>query len=106
MIWGSLHADNEKRSLKDPTSGWMLVMLSVATSIDAFAVGLSLAMIGSQIILQAIIIGLVAAAFTVTGMLLGRRISLLWGRRVEAFGGAILVLIGLKILIEKLSAQF
>jgi putative Mn2+ efflux pump MntP len=78
--------------------------LSIATSIDALAVGLSLAMIGSSIIIPAIVIGLVAAAFTAAGMLMGRRIGLLWGRRVEALGGFILVAIGTKILMEHLSA--
>jgi len=104
MIWGALHEVKEKRDLSDPTSGWTLVVLSIATSIDALAVGLSLAMIGSAIILPAIIIGLVAAAFTIAGMLLGRRIGSLWGRRVEALGGIILVAIGIKIVIEHLSA--
>jgi putative Mn2+ efflux pump MntP len=104
MIWGALHEDREKRTLNDPTSGWTLVLLSIATSIDALAVGLSLAMIGSAIIIPAIMIGLTAAAFTVTGMLLGSRIGSLWGRRVEALAGIILVAIGTKIVIEHLSA--
>jgi putative Mn2+ efflux pump MntP len=103
MIWSALHEDQEKKALNDPTSGWTLVVLSIATSIDALAVGLSLAMIGSDIIIPAIVIGLVAAAFTVTGMLLGGRIGALWGRRVEALGGIILVAIGAKIVIEHLS---
>lgn len=104
MIWGALHEDRDKKALSDPTSGWTLVVLSIATSIDALAVGLSLAMIGSDIIIPAVVIGLVAAAFTVTGMLLGSRIGSLWGRRVEALGGIILVVIGVKIVIEHLSA--
>ena len=75
----------------------------MATSIDALAVGLSLAMIGSPILMPALVIGLVAAAFTVAGMLLGRRIGTLWGKRVEAAGGLILIAIGLRILVEHLS---
>jgi putative Mn2+ efflux pump MntP len=104
MIWGAAHNGKNRRVLADPTSGWTLVLLSIATSIDALAVGLSLAMIGSAIIIPAIVIGLVAAAFTAAGMLMGRRIGLLWGRRVEALGGVILVAIGTKILMEHLSA--
>lgn len=104
MIWGAVHNGEEKKSLNDPTSGWTLVLLSMATSIDALAVGLSLAMIGSEIIVPAIIIGLVAAAFTCGGMFLGRRVGTLWGRRVEALGGMTLVAIGIKIVIEHLSA--
>jgi putative Mn2+ efflux pump MntP len=104
MIWGALHKDERKMPVNDPTSGWDLVVLSVATSIDALAVGLSLAVIGETIVIPAVVIGLVAAAFTVAGMLLGRRIGSLWGRRVEALGGIILVAIGVKIVLEHLTA--
>jgi manganese efflux pump family protein len=104
MVWGAMRNDEVGRSVNDPTSGWALVLLSVATSIDALAVGLSLAMIGSTIVLPAIAIGLVAAAFTASGMLLGRQIGSLWGRRVEALGGLILIAIGIKILSEHLRA--
>jgi manganese efflux pump family protein len=105
MIWGAVQSDRQQSKLgNDPTSGWTLVLLSVATSIDALAVGLSLAMIGSTILVPVIVIGLVAAAFTAAGMLLGRRIGSLWGKRVEAMGGVILIAIGIKILVEHLSA--
>jgi manganese efflux pump family protein len=106
MFWGAIHKDAAAKPDSDPTSGWDLVLLSVATSIDAFAVGLSLAMVGSTILIPAIVIGCVAAAFTTTGMMLGRQIGSLWGKRVEAVGGIILVLIGAKILIEHLYASF
>jgi putative Mn2+ efflux pump MntP len=88
----------------DPTSGWSLVVLSVATSIDALAVGLSLAMVGSTIVVPAIVIGIVAASFTTLGMIIGRKLNSVWGSRVEVVGGLILIGIGLKILIEHLSA--
>ncbi len=105
MLWGTVcDKDEEKASFADPTSGWALVLLSIATSIDALAVGLSLAMVGSTIIIPAIIIGVVAAAFTATGMLLGRQIGSLWGKRVEMLGGLILIGIGIKILVEHLSS--
>lgn len=92
--------DEDKSSPKDPTRGLKMLMLSIATSIDALAVGLTLAMLGVEIWIPSIVIGLVAGGFTVTGMLLGRRISGIWGKRVEVFGGAVLVLIGVKILLE------
>jgi putative Mn2+ efflux pump MntP len=100
MLWGTLRNHEETEMAGDPTSGWALVLLSVATSIDALAVGLSLAMVGSPILVPSIVIGVVAAAFTATGMLLGRKINSLWGKRVEAAGGVILILIGVKIAIE------
>lgn len=102
MVWEALFEVEERRSTSDPTSGWSLLVLSVATSIDALAVGLSLAMIRDTIIIPAIVIGLVAALFTATGMVLGRRVGVLWGRRAEVVGGVILVGIGIKIVWEHL----
>lgn len=52
--------------------------------------------------MPAIVIGLVAAIFSATGMLLGHRIGSLWGKRIEAFGGIILAAIGIRILAEHL----
>jgi putative Mn2+ efflux pump MntP len=86
----------------DPTRGLSLIILSVATSIDALAMGLSLALIGVGIIYPSVIIGLVAAAFTLVGLSLGRKIGLKWRGRVTVVGGLILIGIGLKILLEDL----
>jgi len=99
MIWEAFREEDEEKAT-DPTRGLTLVILSIATSIDALAVGLSLAMLGVSIWVPALVIGVVAAAFTVAGMLLGRRLGALWGRRVEIFGGLVLCGIGIKILIE------
>ncbi len=100
MVWGAFCSEEEKQSPKDPTSGRTLVFLSVATSIDALAVGLSLAMIESTIIVPALVIGVVAAILTAVGMVVGRKIGALWGKRVEVVGGLILVAIGVKIVFE------
>ena len=103
MIWGSLRGDSQGRnSRNDPTSGWQLIVLSIATSIDALAVGLSLGLIGSAIVKPALIIGVVAAGFTTIGMALGRKIGSGWGKRVEVVGGLILIAIGVKILVDHL----
>jgi len=88
----------------DPTRGWSLIMLSIATSIDALAVGLSLAMLKVSIWIPALVIGLVAALLTVLGMLLGRRLGERWSDRVAICGGLILIGIGVKILVEHLAA--
>jgi manganese efflux pump family protein len=104
MIWGAFCGAEEARPNADPTSGWDLVILSVATSIDALAVGLSLAVIGAPIVVPAVVIGIIAAGMTVTGMLLGRRIGAFWGKRVEIFGGLILFAVGTKILIDHLTS--
>ncbi len=102
MIAGALSHDSNDETGGDPTRGWSLVLLSVATSIDALAVGLSLALLDIAIWFPALIIGLVAGVLTVGGMLLGHRIGRQWGSRVEISGGLILVAIGLKILLAHL----
>jgi putative Mn2+ efflux pump MntP len=102
MLWESRRAAHEKKADKDPTRGMSLVILSVATSIDALAVGFSLSVLGVSIWTPALVIGLVAGVLTVAGMLLGRRVGDQWGPRVEITGGLILIGIGLKILVEHL----
>ena len=103
MIRGAVRGREGERAAGDSTRGWSLVMLSVATSIDALAVGLSLAMVGSAILLPALVIGLVAAGLTAAGMLLGRWIGSAWGRWVEVLGGAILIAMGIRIVAVHLA---
>lgn len=79
-----------------------LLTLSLATSIDALAVGLSLSFLGAEILLPAATIGVVCFSLTAAAGLVGGRIGELLGARVKLIGGAILILIGLRILIEHL----
>lgn len=97
--------DEDEETPKDPTKGWSMLLLSLATSIDALAVGLSLAMVGSEILLPALVIGCVTFSITATGVLLGRKIGTLWGRRVEILGGLILLAIGIKIVLGHMSGR-
>jgi manganese efflux pump family protein len=90
----AFHPDGESRVARDPTKGWQLVILSFATSIDALAVGLSLAMMGVSIGRAALVVGVTATALTLLGMPLGNRASVLWGKRIEVLGGVILIAIG------------
>ena len=92
----------QDRSSKDSTKGITLVILSIATSIDALAVGLSMSMINVSIIYPAIIIGLVAGGFTIVGLHLGKRAARLYwlSTWAEILGGVVLWLIGLNILRE------
>jgi putative Mn2+ efflux pump MntP len=102
MIYEALKGDAEDVEKKDPTKGASLVVLSVATSIDALAVGLSLALLGVEIWYPALVIGLVALVFTAVGLHLGKRFGALLGRRMEIVGGVILIAIGVRILVEHL----
>jgi putative Mn2+ efflux pump MntP len=86
----------------DPTKGFSLLFLSVATSIDALAAGLSFAVLHLTILYPAIIIGLIAFLMTVLGVKMGPVLGRLAGKRAELLGGLILILIGVKILFEHL----
>jgi putative Mn2+ efflux pump MntP len=103
MMYEAMRGEETPGSRRDPTTGWDLVLLSFATSIDALAVGVSLAFLGSTIMVPALVIGLVAAAFTIAGMSLGRRIGAAWGRRFEIIGGLILLAIGARIVAGHLT---
>ena len=103
MVYEALKHQDEDVDRCDPTKGWRLVMLSVATSIDALAVGLSLAVLGVSIWWPALVIGVVAGALTIVGLELGTRFGALLGRRMEVVGGLILIGIGVKILVEHLA---
>lgn len=102
MLRAAFKKQEGENERKDPTRGLTMVMLSVATSIDALAVGLSLSMISVSIWTPALIIGLVAGAFTTAGMHLGKKIgsATRMSRYAEALGGVVLLLIGLNILRE------
>lgn len=99
MVWEALHPEEESLP-RDPTRGVSLVMLSLATSIDALAVGLSLALINVPVLFPSIVIGVVASSMTLLGLQLGGRVGHLLGRRMEIVGGLVLIAIGFKILLE------
>lgn len=102
MIWGGLRQDEKGMWQKDPTRGWLLLALAIATSIDALAVGLGFSVLQVAIWLPALIIGLVAAGMTVLGLQIGCRVGLAFGQRMEILGGIILIIIGLNILRQHL----
>jgi putative Mn2+ efflux pump MntP len=93
---------NKETSSEDPTRGLTLVALSVATSIDALAVGFTFAVLGVKIVVPALVIGLVASLMTLVGMFLGRRLGGLLGKKAEILAGLVLIGIGVKILVEHL----
>ncbi len=98
MIWESFREEKDQAPAGDPTKGLSLFMLSLATSIDALAVGFSLALLNTRIFAAALLIGLITAAMTLGGMLFGKVIGLYLGNKVELIGGLILIAIGVKIL--------
>ena len=79
-----------------------LLILSLATSIDALVVGISISILNISIYLSILIIGLFAFIFSVSGYFLGHKIGKFIGKKVEIIGGIILIGMGIKILMEHL----
>jgi putative Mn2+ efflux pump MntP len=103
MIYESFSlSDEEKARRPDPTSGVRLLVLSIATSIDALAVGLSLGVIKAGILFPAAVIGVVCFTMTIVGARLGPVVGRVAGRRAELLGGLILIAIGARILFVHL----
>jgi putative Mn2+ efflux pump MntP len=92
-------ADSQKN---DPSRGWTLVLLSIAVSIDALAIGLSLGIVGVTIWTPAVIIGVVTGLVSWLGLRMGNKLGEKFGKRMEIAGGIILVLIGVRILLAHL----
>ena len=89
---------------RDPISFKMLLMLSIATSIDALAVGVSFALVRTNIWLAASLIGAVTFVICTIGVRIGKKCGCILSQKAEIFGGIILVAIGGKILLESLFA--
>jgi putative Mn2+ efflux pump MntP len=84
---------------QDPSTGRFLVVLSFATSIDAFAVGLTIAFLKVSVLLSVIMIGVVALILSAVGLFAGIRLGEVFGKRLEVLGGLILLGIGIRVVI-------
>jgi putative Mn2+ efflux pump MntP len=101
MIYESLRPETQCKEY-DPSRGWSLVILSVATSVDALAVGFSLSLLGISAWHPALVIGLCALVMAFVGARLGNQAGDLVGRWAERAGGLVLIVIGLRVLSEHL----
>ncbi len=99
MIYESFHPETRGRDL-DPTKGWSLVGLSVATSVDALAVGVSFSLIDVSVWTPALIIGVAALLMSLVGAGLGRTMGVILGQWAERAGGLVLIAIGIRILTD------
>ncbi len=93
-------ADTHK---KDPSRGMTMVMLSVATSIDALAIGLSLAMLEVNILYPSVMIGVITSGMSLFAIKIGTKLGVLFGKRMEILGGLVLIAIGARILFSHLT---
>jgi putative Mn2+ efflux pump MntP len=98
MIYESTKAESNIE--RNPLNTYVLLMLAVATSIDALAVGVSFALLKTAIMVPVIIIGVVTFLLSFSGVFIGNRFGRFAGNKIEIAGGIILIGIGIKILFE------
>jgi putative Mn2+ efflux pump MntP len=101
MIRESL-SKNEEDDPCNPSRGKTLIMLSVATSIDALAVGLSLAFVDGSILVSSLVIGVTSLLLSVVGLFIGGGLGGKFGKRMELIGGLVLIGIGIRVLLSHL----
>ena len=97
MIRESITGDEE--DISDEFSFREVTLLAIATSIDAFAVGITFALLNTSIVVPCIVIGIVAFLFSIVGIIIGRKLGDYFGDKFLILGGVILILIGIKILL-------
>lgn len=103
MVWEAARRDPNEVEADLPRTGMLaLIATAVGTSIDAAAVGVSLAFLGANILVIALSIGLTTFVLATIGMLIGRAAGARLGSIVELIGGLLLIGLGLKILLEHL----
>ena len=98
LIWEQFK-DEEQKWDGDPTRGMSLLVLMFATSIDALAAGLTLALVGVEILYPTLIIGVVAASMTILGLVFGRTLGMKFGKTAGVIGGLILIGLAVKTVI-------
>ena len=97
MIRESLSGGDEE--ITDHFSFKEVTLLAIATSIDAFAVGITLALFKDPVLISSAIIGIVAFFFGIVGVSIGKKLGNYVGDKFQILGGVILILIGIKLLL-------
>lgn len=102
MLWESRHAvtDSVEQRERDGFGLRSLTVLAFATSIDAFAVGITLPMLRAPMLISLATIGVTTALLSAIAAIVGHRVGAMFGRRLDAFGGLVLVGLGAKILLD------
>lgn len=104
MIWDAFHEDNEGMACDTEERLDMkeLFVMAVATSIDALAVGITFAFLQVQIVPAVLSIGLITFGLSFVGVVVGNRFGNKFQSKAQLLGGAVLICIGTKILLEHL----
>ena len=103
MVYEAFAIESAEKNL-DPSNLMILLSLSVATSIDALAVGVTLSLLATSIVFSALIIGVITFGLSYAGIAIGKRFGHFFESKIEVIGGFILIAIGLKILLSHLQA--
>ncbi len=105
MVWDALHPDaDDDAPGSDPFALRRLLLLGVATSIDALAVGVGFSLVEIPLLATVTIIGVTTAALCLPAVLLGRRLGERFAHRAGLIGGLVLIAIGVKLLLDGLLA--
>lgn len=103
MIWESISSSKKDEAVKNCLHFPTLLILSLATSIDALAVGVSFAFLDMTIWFPILLIGLITFVICFFGVILGKKLGPFFGNKLGIIGGLVLIGIGIKILIEHLA---
>ncbi|NIP24641.1 MAG: hypothetical protein GWN67_09970 [Phycisphaerae bacterium] len=101
MIYESFKISPHNKN-SNPANVVVLLLLSIATSIDALAVGITLSILKDSIVLAVAIIGLITFVLSYLGVYIGKKVGHFFEGQIEAIGGIVLIGLGIKILIEHL----
>ena len=101
MIYESFKISGIEKNF-NPSNILVLLTLSVATSIDALAVGITLSLVAINILAAVVIIGLITFILAYSGVYIGKKFGHFFENKIEALGGLFLIFLGIKILIEDL----
>ena len=105
MLWEARGGEKEKEAAPANLYGMkVMLVLAIATSIDALAVGVTLPMLDAPLLLSVVTIGVTTAVLSALGLFAGRRFGALLGKRLDVAGGLVLIGLGVKILVEHLRA--
>ncbi len=101
MIYEAFAIESAEKNL-DPSNLMVLLALSIATSIDALAVGVTLSLLTRSVAFAVVVIGLITFGLSYVGVVIGKRFGHFCESRIEALGGLVLIAIGVRILLAHL----
>lgn len=107
MLWEARGGDAEEATPASDEARFglrVMLVLALATSVDAFAVGVTLPILSAPLLLSIVTIGVTTAVLSALALYFGRRLGAMFGPRLDTVGGLVLIGLGIKILIEHLSA--